>query len=164
MDNVHAFAELDLMLEAIRKTETVNEDAAKECADALRSKTASNIAAQRDPYDHPWPPTKDGAAALQNAMGAIDIHAKGTTIEFTVDGPEARHHIGNARGYHGGSYKKVPKHAAMWQATAINTGANILTTGYRRALIPFASIPGPFKAIIRRVLESRVAKYFKEAA
>jgi len=163
-DNAAGYAALDDLLEKMRRVEDIEQSDTEACADALRAKTASNIAAQIDPYGHAWPPTKDGYPALVNAMNAIKIVAEKTTIKFSVDGPEARHHIGNARGYHGGSYKQVGKHAQAWQAAKVAAGVPMVNTGYRRALIPFSQLPGPFKAIIRKVLIERFNRIFKEAA
>lgn len=145
MANGAAYAELDRALDGLRRLETLDHDAAKACADALFERTRQNIAAQRDPYDHPWRLSQSGAPVLVRAIRAIQMRVSGTRIEFSINegAPELRHHIGNARGYYGGSEK---------------------LGGFRRALIPFSKLPGPFKTVIREVLMKRAAACFKRAA
>jgi hypothetical protein len=141
-NNAHSYAKLDALLDLLR-TEKLESEDVDACVDALIDKTASNIAEQVDPYGHAWRPGRDGQQVLQNAMKAISVEAHGTTIEFSVTGPEALHHVGSARGYRGGSK---------------NLG------GFRRPLIPFSKIPGEFKAILRKVLFARLGSRLKEAA
>jgi hypothetical protein len=142
-NNASAYAALDRIADALRMSEHLDEDVAKDVRGELESTIAGNIAAQRDPYGHAWQPAKDDLPLLVNAAKAVSVTRSGTTIAMTVTGPEARHHIGNARGYHGGSAK---------------------LGGFRRTLIPFKSLPGPFIAVIRKVLQRRFALLFKEAA
>ena len=141
-NNAHSYAKLDALLEFLRNEKLEPSDA-EACIQPLKSQTAANIAAQVDPYGHAWQPGKDGQPVLQNAMGAIEITSSGTALEFSVSGPEALHHVGSARGYHGGSSK---------------------LGGYRRVLIPFSKIPGPFKAIIGKVLQWRINARLEQAA
>jgi hypothetical protein len=141
--NASGFVALDAFCDKLRSCATLDHDAAEEVAEALEAKTRSNIAEQRDPYGHLWRPSSDENPMLVNAMGAISIDAVGTKITFHVSGVEARHHVGSARGYHGGS-----------------AGLG----GFRRSLIPFSKLPGPYKAIIREVLAKRFAQIFQEAA
>jgi len=157
-NNAASYAELDEFLENMRRVETIQPEDTVAVVDALRSKTASNIAAQLDPYGHPWRPTKDGRPALQNAMQSIKIEADGTSIKFEVEGVEWRHHVGSARGYHGGSGAGYTK--AGGEANLEMAGLG----GFRRPLIPFSRIPGPFKAIIRTVLATRLGRVFRKAA
>lgn len=163
-NNAYSYHRLDQFLDKLRQAEELDESATQECADALRAKISSNIASQLDPYGHPFPPATTGEPVLVNAMQAVRVEAKDTAIEFEVTGPEARHHLGNARGYKGGSWKKTPQHAKLWQAAALARGAKAHTTGMRRALIPFSKLPGPFQSIIRNVLAKRFRRIFKEVA
>lgn len=138
-DNSAFYAKLDAFTDRLRQCESLDEDAAKECAAALHAKVRSNVAAQVDPYGHAWPPGKQGQPVLVNAANAVTSEANGTTITMAVTGPEAMHHVGSARGYHGGSAK---------------------LGGYRRPLIPWKSLPGPMKAVIREVLAKRFNRIF----
>jgi len=139
MANSAAYQALDEWLDKLRASGHLNEDSAQEIAVEFKKQATSNIAAQVDPYGHPLHASKDGMPVLINADGAITCSARGTEITMTVEGPEARHHIGNARGYHGGSSK---------------------LGGFRRPLIPFKTLPGPFKAVVRRVLTKRFVAIF----
>jgi hypothetical protein len=141
-NNAHSYAKLDALLEFLRK-EKLEPGDAQACVAPLKSQTAANIAAQVDPYEHAWRPGKEGQPVLVNAMEAITIESEGTTLKFAVTGPEALHHVGSAKGYHGGS-------AALG--------------GFRRALIPFSKIPGPFKQIIGKVLRRRLNDRLEKAA
>lgn len=132
-DNAHAYAQLDSMLDRLKRVEGLGKEAAPDVRDALEAKVAENVAANVDPYGHAWFPSKQGAV-LKNAAAAVSVVAKEGQVKMTVTGPEVKHHVGSARGYHGGSAK---------------------LGGFRRALIPFKAIPGPFKAEIRRVLQEK---------
>lgn len=153
-NNAHSYAKLDALLDLLR-SERLEADDVEACRDAMEQKTRENIAAQVDPYGHAWRPGKEGHPVLQNAMSAISIEAQGTTIEFSVSGPEAMHHVGSARGYHGGS-------GADYRDQANLAGAGL--GGFRRPLIPFSKLPGQFKAILRKVLFERLGDRLKEAA
>jgi hypothetical protein len=136
-DNAQGFAALDAMLDSLRRVESLGKDSASDVADALHAKVEANVAAQQDAYGHDWFPSKLGAV-LKNAAAAVSCVAKGDKVVMVVSGVEARHHVGSARGYRGGSAK---------------------LGGFRRSLIPFKSIPGPMKAVIREVL----VKHFNAA-
>jgi hypothetical protein len=127
------YYELDQMLTALRKLPQVCEVASKDVAKGFTKLVSKNIAAGVDPYGHPWLAAQDGLPMLVNADKAVTIEATGTKIEFQVSGPEARHHVGSARGYRGGSKR---------------------LGGFRRPLIPWKTqdLPGPFKAVAREVL------------
>lgn len=134
-DNAHAFAELDAHLDRLRRLGDVCKVAAPGVRDALEAKVQSNIAANVDPYGHAWFPSRLGKV-LVNAAKAVALRVRGTAIEFEVTGVEALHHVGSARGYHGGSAK---------------------LGGFRRQLIPFKGIPGPMKSEIGRVLMAKAS-------
>lgn len=139
MGNAAAYQALDEWLDKLRASEHLNEDSAKEIAVEFKKQVRANVAAQVDPYGHPWPASKDGLPLLINAADAVECTANGTEITMTLEGVEARHHIGNARGYHGGSSK---------------------LGGFRRPIIPFKSLPGPFRGIVRKVLTRRFGAIF----
>jgi hypothetical protein len=136
-DNTAAFAALDAHLEKLRRLEGLNEEAAKDVGKAFGEKVDRNVAAQVDPYGHAWPKSKTGEPVLQGAAEAVQVSAKGTEITLELTGAEVKHHVGSARGYHGGSKK---------------------LGGFRRPIIPWKGLPGPFKAVCREVLEKHFAR------
>ena len=136
-DNSAGFNALDEELERLRALEHMNEDAAKDVAVGFKSKVVSNVAAQLDPYGHPWHESKDGLPLLVNAAQAVTSEADGTKVVMTVSSIENRHHVGSAKGYRGGSSK---------------------LGGFRRPIIPFSKLPGPFKAVCREVLVKRFTR------
>lgn len=139
-DNSSAFAALDEQLERLQKLESINEDCSREVAEDFQQKVEENVANQVDPYGHAWQPGKDGLPVLINAASHVTNVAKGTTIETSLnDEIHVRHHVGSARGYRGGSSK---------------------LGGFRRSIIPFKKLPGPFKAVIRERLQKRFGQIF----
>lgn len=50
------------------------------------------------PSGQPWQPTKEGKRPLRNASKAASVQAFGTVLLFKVEGPEALHNDGRARG------------------------------------------------------------------
>jgi len=134
-DNSAAFAALDAELELLEKVQTINEDCSRDVAEGFQQKVEENVANQVDPYGHAWPPGKDGRPVLINAASHVTNVAKGTTIETSLNNAvDVRHHVGSARGYRGGSAK---------------------LGGFRRSIIPFSKLPGPFKGVIRERLQKR---------
>lgn len=129
--NAAAFESLDRWQEFLQRLPHLAEEAAPLIADEFRKQTAENIAAGRNPYGDSWRPKKDGGRPLVKAMKAITVKVMGTVILIVLEGVEAMHHIGNARGYHGGSGKQG---------------------GFRRTIIPTGAIPGPFRGRIRVAL------------
>ena len=59
---------------------------------------AENVAAQVGPDGTPWTPGAKGEPVLKNAAAAVTAKAIGNVVLLRVDGPEARHHLGIARG------------------------------------------------------------------
>jgi len=133
-DNPAAFEALDAHLERLKRVQGINEEAAPDIADGFEKLVRSNVAAQVDPYGHPFYPSKDGLPVLINAAEHVTTTAKGTTITQELTGVEVRHQNGSAKGYHGGSLK---------------------LGGFRRPIIPFNKLPGPFKAVCRDKLQTR---------
>jgi hypothetical protein len=151
-DNASSFARLDEFLDKMRASASLDKDAAADVCVALRKATSANIRAQRDPYGHAWRLSLNTDSILEDAMSAISITSEGTKIRFEVTGPEAMHHVGSAKGYHGGS-------GAGYHDQANLAGERL--GGYRRPLIPFSKIPGPFKTVIRDVLAKRFGEIFE---
>jgi hypothetical protein len=136
--NASAYVALHEHMQHLRDVVDINEDVAKDVSKRFEKRIAANIASQRDPYGHLWQPSKLGQV-LVDAMKSIAFKVSGTTIEIVVSGVEALHHIGAARGYRGGSAK---------------------LGGFRRALIPFSKLPGPFKDDILDALQKRWNEIF----
>jgi hypothetical protein len=126
------FAAIDATLEKMRRLSGLAKEGAPAAASAVGGEIRSNIASQRDAYHKPWKPTKDGGTALSGAASHVRVAANGTVIMVDLSGVEVLHHIGKARGYHGGS-------AAMG--------------GFRRGLIPTGSaVPGPTRIVLTKSL------------
>ena len=129
--NASAFEALDRWMEFLQRVPELAEEAAPLIAKELETQLRENIAAGRNPYGDPWPLKKDGSKPLVNAMKAITVKAVGTVILIVLEGVEVMHHVGNARGYHGGSVRQG---------------------GFRRTIIPTGELPGPFRGRIRSAL------------
>jgi hypothetical protein len=129
---------IDSALERLRRIEGLAEEGAPEVARATTQEVHQNIRAQRDPWHKPWKPGKEGRPVLVNAAAHVKVIADGTVILATVDGVESLHHIGKARGYHGGS------------------GA---LGGFRRNLMPTGGIvPGPLRTVTYEALRRTVVR------
>ena len=137
--NAAAFAELDGFLERLRSVPELPKKAAPEIAEKLDANIRSNIGTQNDIYGHAFVPSKDGYPVLVNAAEKVDTVVSGSRLSFRLEGVEAMHHVGSARGYRGGSAR---------------------LGGFRRSIIPFSKIPGPWKAILRTVLQGKCAQWF----
>jgi|WetSurMetagenome_2_1015567.scaffolds.fasta_scaffold589661_2 hypothetical protein len=138
--NASAFAALDGFLERLRSVPDLPKKAAPEVAEKLDANIASNVASQNDIYGHPFRPSQDGYPVLIHAAEKVQTTVNGSRLKFRLDGVEAMHQVGSARGYRGGSAR---------------------LGGFRRPVIPFAKIPGPWKAILRTVLQSKCAQWFR---
>ena len=69
-----------------------------ECAAECHAVIAENVAAQVGPDGEAWAPGNDGKPVLQNAAAAVTALAIGNVILLRVSGPEAKHHLGIAKG------------------------------------------------------------------
>src|SRR5690242_21841644 len=90
--------DLNAMIRKLRALPRVVEDALPEAAKELEKVIAGNVAAQRGPDGKPWQKAKDGAPVLLEAMKNVTVRAIGRVLLARVVGPEARHHLGIARG------------------------------------------------------------------
>lgn len=68
-------------------------------ARAVEGVQRATIAAGTDPDGKPWPLTKDGDKALQNAAAAVEVTHTAGAVVIRVSGPEELHHAGKARGH-----------------------------------------------------------------
>src|SRR5262245_33325304 len=94
----NGMAQLDAMIATVAKLPELARTAAPDVADAVRSELERTIAAGTTPDGKPWDRTEDGQQPLQHAAKALRVVAVGTTIYVRLTGPEARHHLGRARG------------------------------------------------------------------
>jgi hypothetical protein len=132
--------QLDGLLDTLRRREDlVDTHAAKDVANAFMGLVRENVAANQDPYGHAWHPPPDGQPVLVHAADKVECTVEGTSITMTVSGVERMHQVGSAKGYHGGSSAKG---------------------GFRRPIIPWSNLPGPFKAVARKVLENVLLRKF----
>lgn len=127
-DNGKAFAELQAMIDKIKAVGALPAKVAPQIAELTRQKIADNIANGVDPGGKPWPLTKDGKRPLRNAAKALRARAIGTVVQLVLEGPEARHHLGIARGH------------------------------VRRQILPSGALPQPLVTAIRDVLITAAKK------
>ncbi len=116
---------LDLMVAELRALPGAAKAAAAEVGEAVREVIAENVAAQRGPDGEAWPKSPTGDV-LTGAAAKISITTSSGVVILRLSGPEARHHLGIARG-------KV-----------------------LRRILPTRKIPAPMVEAIRRVLVKRM--------
>lgn len=92
------FAALDAHIERVRAIGELPVRAAPAVADGVLEVIEDALGAQQDPYGKPWPKTKDGTPALQNADKALQVRPVGNAVVATLTGPEARHNNGWVKG------------------------------------------------------------------
>ncbi len=93
-----SLAELDDMIARVRRLPELGTRAAPDVARVLEAELHRSIAAGESPEGKPWQLTKDGRVPLTGAAKALGVAAVGATIYVRLTGPEARHHLGRARG------------------------------------------------------------------
>jgi hypothetical protein len=98
MSSSAGMAALQGMIGKLRRLGGISEECAPEVAEELRAITAANISAGVGPGGEAWQPTKDGRRPLKNAAAALSATAVGTVAILRLEGPEARHNNGTARG------------------------------------------------------------------
>jgi len=140
------FAAIDRMLARLRGLKGLAKDSAPAIARACKEEIGSNVQAQQDPYHRPWRPGQDGHPILTGASKAVTVEAHGTVVQMAVEGVEALHHKGTARGYKGGAEAgRMPvdasKRGSRWKRKWFG--------GFRRNIIPpGGTIPGPMRTVI----------------
>ncbi len=90
--------ELNRMIAQLRGIPDLVEKILPEVADECHAVIADNIAAQVGPDGTRWPMSKNLEPVLVNAAQAVTASAIGNVILIRVTGPEARHHLGIAKG------------------------------------------------------------------
>lgn len=95
----NGFAELDAQIARLRAMGELPRRAAPAAAEAVEDVLHRQIAAGVDPNGKAWEPRQeDGEKPLRNAAQALAVVAVGTTVFARLKGPEARHHLGTAKG------------------------------------------------------------------
>ena len=85
---------LDDFIAAVRRLETLPEDAARLAAPLVEEALRATAAAGTDPDGHTWQPKKDGGRPLVHAAEHITVKAVGTLVRATLTGPDVYHHFG----------------------------------------------------------------------
>lgn len=98
MANESGFRALEAMIDRAKVLGGIASEVAKEVAPALKTELTGNIAAGRGPDGEAWQKTQEGAVPLKNAAKALTVIAQGPIVLATLEGPEARHHKGTAKG------------------------------------------------------------------
>lgn len=86
------------MVAQLRAIKDLGQRVAPMIAQDLRVEIGQQIERAETPDGRAWQETQDGRKPLRNAAKALSVRAVGTTIVAMLEGPEARHHTGKARG------------------------------------------------------------------
>lgn len=122
----NGFSELDAMIQRVQRIEGFVRDAAPDVAEALEDELHAQIARGEGPDGRKWAPrADDGGQPLRGAAKALAVVPVGTTIFARLKGPEARHHLGIAKG------------------------------GTVRQILPVRNLPNPVVRAFKRVLRER---------
>lgn len=124
----NGLAALDAHIRRLRDLEHLVPDAAPDVARVVDAELRAQIAAGRGPDGVPLERTQDGRVPLRGAAKALRVRAIGSVVLCTLDGPEALHDQGRARG------------------------------GVRRQILPSGKIPQPITKAIDAVIADRFRK------
>jgi hypothetical protein len=91
-------SEINAMIKSLEAMGGMVEACGPELVAVVRASLERSIAAGADPYGDKWKPTLEGKIPLRNAAKAISVSAIGKTIYVVIEGVEAMHHLGSARG------------------------------------------------------------------
>jgi hypothetical protein len=123
-------ADLDAQIARLRGLgKAVVRDAMPDVVDAVREELTDQIDAGRAPDGTAWPRTKAGRKALPNASDALTVTAVGTVVIARIEGHDALHDKGLARGH------------------------------VVRKMLPTGKAPQPITAAIKRVVDERFVKH-----
>lgn len=86
------------MVDGLRSLAGLGKRAAPDVAQAVRAEIERSIRAGETPTGEKWAATLTGKQPLVNAAKALHVAATGGTIWIRLIGPEARHHLGWAKG------------------------------------------------------------------
>ena len=86
------------MIDATQRISTLVDDSMSDITQAVLAEQRRTMGQSMSAYAEPWKPTKEGKAPLQHAEKALKVMSVNRTVHITLHGPEARHHLGRARG------------------------------------------------------------------
>lgn len=115
-------AALDAHIARIRELGQLASRSAPAVAKEVERELGAQIAAGAAPDGTPWRPTKAGTTPLRGAAKALKVRSVGTVIVATLEGHDALHDQGRARG------------------------------GVRRRVLPTSKMPQPIAAAVERVV------------
>lgn len=90
--------QLDDMIRRVDLLGGMAERVAPRVGEVLRSEVNAAVAAQRSPGGSPWAPSKTGGRVLERAASKAQVSVDGSRVSVSLDGPEAMHNDGRARG------------------------------------------------------------------
>lgn len=90
--------QLDSMIHRVEMLGGMAERVAPAVGVALRREAEGAVAAQRSPGGSPWAPSKGGGRVLERAASKAQVSVDGSRVSISLDGPEALHNDGRARG------------------------------------------------------------------
>ena len=90
--------QLDGMIRRVDLLAGMAERVAPRVGEALRREADAAVAAQRSPAGSPWAPSKSGGRVLERAAQKAQVSVDGSRVSISLDGPEALHNSGRARG------------------------------------------------------------------
>lgn len=94
-----AIPEIQRHIERLRELALLPRDVAPAIAETLHEALNRQIAAGKGPDGKTWAPRKaDGGRPLEDAAQALAVVSVGTYVLARLKGPEARHHLGRAKG------------------------------------------------------------------
>jgi hypothetical protein len=114
---------MDALLDSLARVGGLVDDAAPAVAQGLARAIRQQVAAGTDPDGKPWPRTKDGDQALQDAAKNLRVVNVGATVFARLTQHVARHNNGTARG------------------------------GVQRQILPASGVPAPYARAIKAALD-----------
>lgn len=90
--------QLEGMMRRVNLLAGIAERVAPRVGEVLRREADKAVAGQRSPTGTPWAPSKSGARVLESASRRSVVSVDGSRVSITLDGPDALHNDGRARG------------------------------------------------------------------
>ena len=89
---------LQAMIASMERLGSLVDDAMSDVTQAVLAEQRRTMAQGMSAYAEPWKLTQEGKRPLQHADKALKVMSVNRTVYITLLGPEARHHLGHARG------------------------------------------------------------------
>lgn len=93
-----AIRQVDGMIRRVELLGGAVERIAPRVGEVLRREVDSAVSGQRSPSGSPWAPSKEGGRVLERAAQKAVVTVDGSRVSVSLDGPEAMHNDGRARG------------------------------------------------------------------